>query len=126
MGFTSQFALPPYFFDSTVTGNNYDDVITHHVIQFLKSKQKLSKTWFQQDGAPRHIFHKVKKTLSDNFKNRIISRHFDMPWPARSPDLKAELIKFMNSINQRVLAKAVNNFSERFEEINNNGGMFLK
>ena len=63
VGFTSKFAIPPYFFESTVTGESYNTMLNKHIYLFLKSKRKLSKTWLQQDGAPPNIFGKVKKTL---------------------------------------------------------------
>ena len=40
-----------------------------------------------QDGAPPHVGSSVKYLLSQQFDDRIISRHFPFPWPARSPDL---------------------------------------
>ena len=133
VGFTSKFAIPSYFFESTVTGESYNIMLNEHVIPFIKSKRKLSKTWMQQDGASPHIFGKVKKTLSTNFKNRLISRGFEFPWPARSPDLnpldyfywgfvksqlynktsytsttqlKTELINIIKNIDQEILEKA--------------------
>ena len=45
-------------------------------------------TVFMQDGVPPHIGRQVQRLLRETFTDeRIISRSFPNPWPARSPDL---------------------------------------
>jgi inhibitor of nuclear factor kappa-B kinase subunit alpha len=89
IGFTAHFILPPFFFDSgTVTGQRYRQMLEQHVIPYLKHHHKFSSTIFMQDGASPHIEHSVKELLQHSFgEERIISRNFPHPWPARSPDL---------------------------------------
>ena len=40
-----------------------------------------------QDGTPPHVGASIKHLLSQQFGDRVISRHFPFPWPPRSPDL---------------------------------------
>ena len=48
----------------------------------------LQQSSLMQDGAPPHIATPVKPFLQHHFgSQRIISRYFPQPWPARSPDL---------------------------------------
>ena len=86
IGFTANFIIPPFFFESTVTGESYRDMLVTHCIPFLKQKRKLSKTIFMQDGAPPHVSNVSKEVLTRNF-HQVISRHFSFGWPARSPDI---------------------------------------
>ncbi|CAB0019743.1 unnamed protein product, partial [Nesidiocoris tenuis] len=43
--------------------------------------------WFQQDGATTHTARISLNFLRRIFPGRVISRHGDVPWPPRSPDL---------------------------------------
>ena len=86
-GFSSHLKLPPYFFTGTVTGEAYCSMLTSHCLPFLTRHRALSRTTFQHDGAAPHIATAVKKLLTSKFGSRIISRHLDFVWPARSPDL---------------------------------------
>lgn len=87
MGFSGKVKLEPYFFRGNVTAISYNEMLQTHCIPQLKQARKLSSTTFQQDGAPPHIGNIVKETLRNSFGSRVISRHFDFPWPPRSPDL---------------------------------------
>src|SRR6185437_2986980 len=61
---------------------------------------------YQQDGAPPHIYRPVKQALQESFENRIISRHFENAWPARSPDLNPLDYWFWGYMKSRVFAHA--------------------
>ena len=43
------------FFDGTITGDSYLEMLTSHVIRQLYSSGKLNDITFQQDGAPPHF-----------------------------------------------------------------------
>ena len=45
--------------------------------------------YFQQDGATCHTTRLNMDILSQHFPGRLISRHGDVEWPARSPDLSS-------------------------------------
>ena len=95
-GITSTFILGPYFFEEvtagdlqtcTVTSARYLDMLTRYAIPALQRQNALSEVVWMQDGAPPHIGSSVKRVLSQQFGDRVISRHFPFPWPPRSPDL---------------------------------------
>lgn len=93
-GFTADFILGPYFFENeetheavTVNGVRYKKMVADFVIPQLRVKNCLEVTTFMQDGATPHVCLPVRQLLREHFGNRIISRHFEMEWPPRSPDL---------------------------------------
>jgi len=89
VGYTQHFRIGPYFFESTVTGDNYRELLTKEVIPFLKTHRKLKRTTFQQDGAPSHTAMKTIELLTkkSHFEKRVLSLRTESPWPANSPDL---------------------------------------
>lgn len=96
-GFTADFILGPFFFETltpqgpkrcSVTSARYSELLRQHVIPALQERQCLQTTVFMQDGATPHIGREVKELLRANFgENRVISRAFQDAWPPRSPDL---------------------------------------
>jgi len=149
-GFTSSFILGPYFFEQeqngqpvTVNGARYHEMLENFVLPALRDRpdDQMERLIFQQDGAPPHIYRPVKQILQENFGNRIISRHFPNPWPARSPDLnpldfwfwgylkskvfthgrssledlKSAIREEVSAINAVQLNSAVQNFSKRVQ-----------
>ena len=151
VGLNRRYVTPPYFFDGTVTSASYLKMLESHCVPFLKSKRIMSKTIFQQDGAPPHIGKEVKLFLHNNFKNRVISRHFDFDWPARSPDitpldfwfwgyvkhqvykiklanlndLKARIVYVCSTIDQDMLARVIDSLPERLQQLKLNDGQQL-
>src|SRR6185437_4396534 len=67
---------------------------------------------FQQDGAPPHIYRPVKQILQESFENRIISRHFQNAWPARSPDLNPLDFWFWGYLKSRVFSHSPASLSD--------------
>jgi transposase len=109
-GFTAEVHCPPFFFDASVTSEVYLNVLQNHLVPFLRSRGKLRSTYFQQDGAPPHVGRNVKEFLQQTFPQRIISRCFEIPWPARSPDLTPMDFFYWGYIKQKV-------YTERFENV---------
>lgn len=88
MGVAKDFITRPYFFVGSVNGESYLNMLKEHVLPELRRIRKVRSCIFMQDGAPPHIANPVKQFLVDHFgQQRVISRHFSQPWPARSPDL---------------------------------------
>jgi hypothetical protein len=87
IGLSATCICKPYFFNGTVNSENYLEMLQSHCLPFLRRKRVMRRVYFQQDGAPPHIGRQVKACLAENFGSHVISRHFDFPWPARSPDL---------------------------------------
>ena len=88
LGVSKAFSILPFFFDESVNGERYLSMLKSHLLSNLRTNRKLRSCVFMQDGAPAHIFHKVKEFLAQHFGNdRVISQHFPQFWPPRSPDL---------------------------------------
>ena len=102
-GISSTFVLQPYFFDSTVTGNNYLGMLEQHMLPQLDEKGIKNSTIFQQDGAPPHFHGDVTQFLKAHFPNdRVIGRGHSIRWPARSPDLSPLDFWFWGTLKGRV------------------------
>jgi len=111
-GFNAKFLLPPYFFETTINGDKYLEMLTNHVVPSLTRKRYLSRTTFQQDGAPPHIKNNVKQFLTSKFGNKIISRQFPNVWPPRSPDLSPADYWLWGTLKHRVYLKKPSNINE--------------
>ena len=110
---------PPYFFEGNVDANSYLEMLKTHCVPFLKSKRMHSKTFFMQDGAAPHVAIIVKDFLKKEFKGRIISRHFDFYWPARSPDLTPLDFWFWGFVKREVYKENPKTINELKEKMTN-------
>lgn len=87
-GISTDNVFGPYFFPYTVTGEDYQAVLSEFFLpDLLHQVADIGHVWFQQDGAPAHVAKDTKQLLMSNFQGRIISRDFEHEWPPRSPDL---------------------------------------
>lgn len=103
MGFSSDYKLEPYFFQSTVDQQQYSDMIRDHLIPYLQANQKMDSVIFQHDGAPPHFSRTVRSLLASNFdEDHIIGRGYGIPWPPRSPDLTPVDFYFWGMLKARV------------------------
>jgi hypothetical protein len=116
-GFTARWKLPPFFFDGTVSGDSYCHMLSTHCVPFLTAHHALSGTTFQQDGAAPHIARQVKEFLTQKFHSRVISRHFNFPWPARSPDLNPMDFFYWGYLKQKVYSHKLRNVNDLREAI---------
>ena len=80
-------ATPTDFVTCSITSSHFIAVLQNYVIPVLLQRDALSDIIWMQDCAPPHIAGSVKRLLDQHFGDRIISRHYPFPWPARSPDL---------------------------------------
>lgn len=90
----SSFAIiGPYFFEDereravTVTGERYVQMLQNFLAPAIAHLPVNEDTFFQQDGATSHTARNSMATVRNMFPNHVISRHGDIGWPARSPDL---------------------------------------
>ena len=82
--FSAKRVYGPYFFDETVNGENYLDMLKKFFWSKHISLKNYKDFYFQQDGAPPHRRKIVQTWLKSKFGDRFI----DMAnWPPRSPDL---------------------------------------
>lgn len=81
--------IGPYFFEDTVTGAAYLQMLETFLSDWLDELPltKLLRLWFQQDGAPAHFALAVKAWLNRTFRNNWIGRGGPVAWPPRSPDI---------------------------------------
>jgi hypothetical protein len=82
-GLTSGGLVGPYFFQETVTGRAYKQMLVDYVWPQLKRK----RLCFQHDGAGPHYAAEVRNWLNKTFPGGWIDRRGSFDWPARSPDL---------------------------------------
>lgn len=74
---TSTSILGPFFFEDTVTGESYLDMLKRFYFPHDKRQGNLDQVVFQQDGASVYVAGQVKVFLQDTFGTQIISRGFD-------------------------------------------------
>ena len=73
--------------NTTVNQQVYLDLLETILWPAVRSVSTRREYWFQQDGATCHTTVMVRNWLHSKFGTRVISRHTETPWPARSPDL---------------------------------------
>ncbi|GFS72586.1 uncharacterized protein NPIL_493121 [Nephila pilipes] len=77
----------PFFFDATVTGPVYLNLLQQSVISSTREDFEQEEIYFQQDGAPPHYHRDVRSFLDGILPNRWIGRRGFVEYPPRSPDL---------------------------------------
>lgn len=80
--------LGPHFFEGTVTGEHYRQLLEESVLPEIQHAPHFANhaIIFQQDGAPPHWSVGVRSLLDDTCPEWI-GRGGTIPWPARSCDL---------------------------------------
>jgi hypothetical protein len=86
-GISHNSTVGPFFFNDTIDGANYRQMITDLVIPELKRKRINNKIIYMQDGATAHTALATRDLLRESFANRLIGLHLEVPWPSHSPDL---------------------------------------
>lgn len=86
-GMTARNVVGPYFFDGPVNAESYQHMLETFLLPELRRLRLVRTIIFQQDGAPAHTARTSLEWLRGRFGDRVISRHCDLKWPARSPDL---------------------------------------
>lgn len=147
-GVTKKCVIGPYFFEEagrtvTVNQERYLRMLDIFAIPELKrNRLGMKNILFQQDGATAHTANRVMDYLRRKFRGRVISRHGDIAWPARSPDLsvcdfflwgylkskvyankprtledlKEAIKEVIGSITNEMLSKVFDSFAARLEE----------
>lgn len=140
--------LPITWFDGSVTGEKYLDMLENKVWPAIKGVASKNKYWFQQDGARVHTTNDCLAFLQDKFQGRVISNRLDFFWPAKSPDLnpldfyfwgvaearvqkekpktimelKSVVENFVAEISKEVLWSVADNFIKRAKMCHENDG----
>ena len=69
--------IGPYFFEETVSGETYHQMLDGWLLPRLRNLQEYREggLFFMQDGAPPHCWHrKVRDWLNEFFEERWIGR----------------------------------------------------
>jgi len=86
-GIIDERVIGPFFFDGTVTGESYLNMVQNQILPAIEQQDDLDSIWFMQDGAPPHYANIVRNFLNQRFPGRWIGRRGPVEWPPRSPDL---------------------------------------
>ena len=118
----------------------------------LNNFPQLHEAWFQQDGATSHTARQPMAAVRELFRNLVISRLGDIPWPPRSPDLsvcdfflwgylknrvyttrprtldelKQRIQEEIRGIPAEMLQRAMGNLNDRLKECIRRGGRHLQ
>lgn len=88
MGIGCYGLVGPFFFEGTVNGQRYYEMLRDQAIPALTDWPNRENLVFVHDGAPPHIVRDVKALLNFEFPVGWIGRGSEMlVWPPRSPDL---------------------------------------
>lgn len=96
----------PYFFNDTVRGDSYLEMLQDTVFPELQNNPLYENTnliW-QQDGAPPHYSLLVRECLNSNF-DEWIGRRGTIDWPPRSCDLTPMDFSVWGIIKNKVFAE---------------------
>ena len=69
-GITSTALVGPFFFEGTVNGPRYLDMLETEVFPIISEFPHFSDLHFQQDGAPAHYAKDVRQWLDETFSGR--------------------------------------------------------
>ena len=124
-GISSSGVLGPIFFDGTVTGEKYLEILKNQVVPQLQQQPNSHDLYFQQDGAPPHYSRAVREYLDEVFPEKWIGRRGPIDWPARSPDLTPMDFFFWGVLKDKVYSRKPrsiddlkNYINDAFQEIN--------
>ena len=85
--------IGPFFFYTTVNGENYLQMLKSKCYPEAERNRKISRYYYQQDWALPHRTNDVKESIRRRFDDRIIGLGLEsedgseIAWPPYSPDL---------------------------------------
>lgn len=87
-GLSSRGLIGPFFFEGTVTGHAYLDMLQTRILPAIQALYGNEMFYFQQDGAPPHYHRDVRLYLDETLPGRWVGRRgAAAEYPPRSPDL---------------------------------------
>ena len=86
LGVWDESFIGPFFFDGTVTGQTYVNMLGNEMFPHLHALGG-PPDWFQHDGAAPHFAACAREFLDEEFRDHWIGRGGPVPLAARSPDL---------------------------------------
>ncbi|GFT11948.1 uncharacterized protein NPIL_602731 [Nephila pilipes] len=104
-GLSSRELIRPFFFDATVTGPVYLNLLQQSVIPSIREDFEQENFYFQQDGAPPHYHRDVRSFLDGILPNRWIGRRGNVEYSPPSPDLTPLDFFLWGYLNDKVYAQ---------------------
>jgi hypothetical protein len=99
---SSEGILGPVFFDGTVDGNNYLNMLCNVEVPQLRTRANFAELYFQQDGATPHYALFVRNYLDNIFPLHWIGQRGSTDWPSRSPLLTPMDFIFWGIVKNKV------------------------
>lgn len=111
-GVCSNGLIGPFFFEGSVTGHNYTQMLQNEYLPAMNNLVDINETWLQQDGAPPHYSLEARNWLDMNFTHRWIGRRGKIEYPPRSPDLTPPDFFLWGVLKNRVYGNRPNSLQE--------------
>jgi len=86
-GMSARGLIGPFFFDVTVTGEAYLEMLHSSILLAIRALYGNSDVFYQQDGATPHYHRDVRAFLDENLQGYWIGRRGTFESLPRSPDL---------------------------------------
>jgi len=86
-GLSARRLIGPFFFEGTVTGEAYVEVLHSSILPAICALYENSEVFYQQDGAFPHYHRDVRTFLDSNLQGHWIGRRGTFEFPPCSPDL---------------------------------------
>jgi hypothetical protein len=86
-GLSSRGLIGPFFFEATVTGLVYLDMLHTSILPAIRALYGNERFYLQHDGAPPHYHRDVRAYLDEILPGQWIGRRGAVEFPPRSPDL---------------------------------------
>ncbi len=109
--------IGPYFFDKSVTGATYLELLQDKIWPEIELFHGLGQVWFQQDGAPAHYHKDVRQWLDMKMPGRWIGRRGPREWAPRSPDLTIPDFFLWGYLKSQVYNSKPRNIQELMDNI---------
>ena len=116
LGLYDERLVGPYFFEGTVSGQSYLQLLRDRVVPDLRAAGTFP-TWFQQDGAPPHYAVIVRQYLDETFPGHWIGRGGFQEWSARSPDMNPLDFSIWGILKDRVYKHEIQNIDTLKQKI---------
>ena len=100
------------FFDGTVNGENYLDMLREVVVPQIQTKPNFDERFFQQDDAPPHYASTVRDCLKQVSPQRWFVKRSSIEWPPCSPDLTLVDFFFFGVVKNKVYEKKPKTISD--------------
>jgi len=111
--------IGPFFFTSTVTGENYVEMLQDYFQSSVPDWLDLNDFWYQHDGSPAHYSRIAREYLEEIFPGRWIGRRGPVEWPPRSPDLSPPDFFAWGVVKNEVYSKKPTSIDQLQSEIVN-------